>query len=301
MTYDQIKSILDSLNRDVARLVAVVRERDAEIAKLKADVTGEGFKELVKYMTTQHGVRGYQSPDAARREVAKRYNHDLGVKDANISAVAHNRALLDKSVAFLTALGLRQEVVVRKPRSNWKTERKTANWLSELRCEAETTDSWPRVESDYAEHMKAIGEWEAELSKEKEQAAAVEAREMAALDKRIQVGVIATKYGMLATESPLEVLDELLKRDKYLRLAHWMRKNRGDWNDGANYAANGLRGFYADSDMDHEIEADVSSYITEWDGDGRCFRDCKWNYDRIFGLVSPELFADYEKVAEFCA
>ena len=87
----------------------------------------------------------------------------------------------------------------------------------------------------------------------------------------------------------------LLKRCKYMRLAHYLRKNRNDWSDGPDFARQGLDGFSAETPQDQEILRDLCPLVEDWDGDGRVFRDTKWSYDALFGLVNPDLLADYEK------
>jgi len=98
-------------------------------------------------------------------------------------------------------------------------------------------------------------------------------------------------------DSERDLLDVILEKDKYLRLGHYLLKNREDWNDGYSYAENGLNGFIVESDEDGLIAADIQNCIDNWDGDGRCFRDCQYNYDHCFSLVKDEqLYKDYQLV-----
>ena len=96
-----------------------------------------------------------------------------------------------------------------------------------------------------------------------------------------------------------EILDAILEKNKYLRLAHYLRMNRGDWTDGYDYAETGLSGFVVETEVDSEIEKDITHHINNWDGDGRIFRDCEYNYNVIFGMVEDEqLMKDYNSVYE---
>jgi len=37
----------------------------------------------------------------------------------------------------------------------------------------------------------------------------------------------------------------------------------------------------------------MSNLGYRWDGDGRCFRDCEWNYDRLLSSITDkQLVAD---------
>ena len=53
-----------------------------------------------------------------------------------------------------------------------------------------------------------------------------------------------------------DILDVILEKDKYLRLAHYLLKNREDWNDGYSYAESGLNGFDVETETDKLIEDD---------------------------------------------
>ena len=56
-------------------------------------------------------------------------------------------------------------------------------------------------------------------------------------------------------------------------------------------------GFIVESDEDGLIAADIQNCINNWDGDGRTFRDTKYNYDYCFSLVKDEqLYKDYQLV-----
>jgi hypothetical protein len=99
-----------------------------------------------------------------------------------------------------------------------------------------------------------------------------------------------------------DVAEMLAHKSKYLFLARYLAKNRGDWTDGYSYAQQGLDEFdIGPTPIDKEIVEEISGLIRNWDGDGRVFRDCEWNYDRIFAHVAeimPELYADYCKIHE---
>lgn len=90
-------------------------------------------------------------------------------------------------------------------------------------------------------------------------------------------------------------LEFILSKNKYLHLAHYLQKNRGDWSDGYSYAETGLENFSIESDTDQKIYDEIKELIDDWDFDGRCFRDCNWNYSVLFGMVDDkDLMTDYE-------
>ena len=111
-----------------------------------------------------------------------------------------------------------------------------------------------------------------------------------------------SKYELDITADWDDLQDAIINKNKYLYLAHYLMMNRGDWNDGYNYARTGLGRFIVETSQDQEIYDCINGLITELDYvDGRCFRDCTWNYDVLYGIVkkqNPALYDDYKKVRE---
>ena len=91
----------------------------------------------------------------------------------------------------------------------------------------------------------------------------------------------------------------ILKQDKYLRLSYFLRKNRNDWSEGPYFAERGLDGFEIANERDQIIFDQLSDLIEDWDGDGRVFRDCTWNYEAIQSLAPAKLVAQRESVESF--
>ena len=91
------------------------------------------------------------------------------------------------------------------------------------------------------------------------------------------------------------VLEEVLRQDKYLLLAHSLKMNREDWSDGYGLAEGGLSEFKIENEVDRKIEKCIQSCINQFE-DGRVFRDCEWNYNAIYGLVKEDLIHDYTEL-----
>lgn len=101
-----------------------------------------------------------------------------------------------------------------------------------------------------------------------------------------------------STSDKYTVLNEIVIKNKYLYLAHYLEKNRNDWSDGYSYAEAGLDGFTVETPEDEEIYKEIRSLIDDSDYvDGRVFRDCNYSYSYLYGLVEDEqLRKDHQKI-----
>lgn len=108
---------------------------------------------------------------------------------------------------------------------------------------------------------------------------------------------LVAKYGISADE-PQGVCAALLDRDKYLDLAYAMNATRNDWSQGYWRVEEALARFkeQPQSEQDKAIIADIQSCLDESWVDGRTFRDTEWNYSRLYEVVKPELFSDFQSL-----
>lgn len=111
-------------------------------------------------------------------------------------------------------------------------------------------------------------------------------------DKLKKLAKLAVSYDCdVSFES---VLAALLSKDKYLRLAHYLLLNRENWTEGPSLADTGLNSFEIETSEDQEIHNELLKLIVEWEGDGRVFRDCHFNYDFLFSKADSAIREDYE-------
>jgi hypothetical protein len=221
--------------------------------------------------------------------------------EGNLPKIKNNEATRQKVIDFMKAIGISDSYTVydypTKRHRTKKSIKKTAGFIEDLNrcikindgynsairaCE----DSMDRKKKEYDNLIGKIS------AKEKE--ALVESQ------KQEDIKELARFQVKYETEGEWEdILDIILNKSKYLYLAHYLAANRSDWNDGYRYAETGLMGFNIENPIDQEIFDDIQNHIDNWDGDGRIFRDCKWNYGEIFNLVKDEkLMEDYNKVQE---
>ena len=237
-------------------------------------------------------------PSIALARAAKAYEESKPL-------VAENQAICDENRRIVTALiqsienaGIpgRVEVVVSGPRAmRTKREMQEAPWKS-LGGRVRQTDYWPESERRYKEFLARVAKWQEEIDAKKKAEEREQAKKRETIEAESRRITLCLKYGADPVKTSLYDLREmLLRKNKYLHLAYFLEKNRGDWNDGPSYAEAGLNGFTIETPDDQLIYDDINGSIEDWQGDGRVFRDCTWNYGRIYAeFVPAELRADFE-------
>lgn len=150
---------------------------------------------------------------------------------------------------------------------------------------------WADTKKKYAETVAA-----AEATKKKEEQAK-QAEEKEAW-KRIAFVDLCRDVELDPLETGLDqVKEKLLASDKYLDLAAAGIETRCDWSDGCWRVRNALGRFSVADARDQEIYEEWQELCDDFE-DGRVFRDCKWNYDRVMELVTPDLQALWKRAKE---
>lgn len=116
---------------------------------------------------------------------------------------------------------------------------------------------------------------------------------------------LVNKYDLdksLLEEYPIEVREALLESNKYLKLGVAMQLTRGDWSDGCYRVQDALKDFASEpyQDIDDLIIKEIGYLCECWsdNADGRIFRDCDLNYNKLFEVSKSlighsELYYDY--------
>ena len=144
--------------------------------------------------------------------------------------------------------------------------------------------------------MKDVVDWEDQIAEEKKKQLEAAEQEEEKMKWNKQLAVLANKYGLPITADENEILETILSRDKYLLLGDALIRNRLDWSDGPSLVRNELENFVVCDDIDKAIYANLSDCVSNWDGDGRVFRDCEYNYNRLFSMVDESLLNDYKMI-----
>ena len=295
---------IDKLKNEVLEIVkkAEATERAyADTAKMGGVKTFKTYPTF-QYVTYDKDLKStsYSSPEEALRQIEETFAKCQEIKAENLAIIEHNSKVLKCAMNFMLSLGLKEKQTEYKGRYRKAVETRS-EWVTALATQIPINDGWYNVESRYRDVKRSAEEWAEKVRRitaEKERQA-----KQAEQETQLQriIGSLFAKYGCDATVSPDDLLDAILAKDKYLRLAYYLERNRIDWNDGCDYAERGLSHFTIESPRDQEIYDDISGQMGEdWDGDGRVFRDIKWGYDALYALVDPKLMEDYRILQEAC-
>lgn len=247
----------------------------------------------------------------ARRElistVIDKYIADFTeVHKANLEIIEHNKLVVSKITALMQAIGIPNtysESYFKSSRSTRKTtDTKKAGYLADIDRNIKTSqESIPSKES----MMYGVNDkYRVIYDKIRLEETKAE-RERQAQEELHKVALLRAKYTPDdASSSSWAIREAILSKDKYLHLAYWSERNRGDWSDGYDYAETGLTGFNVEDGnvVDQEIKECIQECIySAGDGvDGRIFRDCEYNYGVLYGMVKDKtLLDDLQKVREW--
>lgn len=177
------------------------------------------------------------------------------------------------------------------------------NWQSEIYGQIPRDYSEDKLSDLVKKHKDKIKEiYDTEIKRIREEEEKKE-KERKEKERNKKLALLLAKYDLDLDCDWNDLLDEVINKNKYLYLAYYLEKNRNDWNDGCTYAEIGLRNFNIENELDQKIYDDIIHYIYNWGDymDGRCFRDCKYNYSELYGITAeqePDLYKDFQVIIE---
>jgi len=233
-----------------------------------------------------------------------KYEEDLKTRFEETEIVVNNNKIVQSKIRQLMAkVGIKEGYQIydyETPRAKSKKwVSRTSGFVNDLAREAPTYNEY----YNYASKVKDLrNSLDVEYNKAKiaiQKAQREEAAKKKASEDAHKIALLRAKYTPdNAYANASDILDAMFDRCKYLKLAHYLELNRGDWSDGYWYAERGLIGFTIDTPEDQEI-CDCIYKITQYeDVDGRYFRDCEYSYGVLFGKVDNTLLVDYTTVKE---
>lgn len=277
----------------VDRLLKEVETWQKKFEELQATFAGKKVQELKPYLLTtkRYADDIERDPSSARSAINADYEKDKIIHEENRAIAESNAATVQAVITLIAGLGLPTRV------SSWERGRikwKEADWKQFFN--AVPTMLKVNINDVYKDLIRRCDESEKKKAEADRQKKAAEEREQKKQETLKYIGTLEAKYGQ-SFSSPYEAKQFLLSKDKYLRLAYYLQKNRGDWSDGADYAREGLRDFTIETDVDRKIHAEISDIIMDFE-DGRSFRDCEWNYTVLFGMSDETVKAEFDRLQE---
>jgi len=224
--------------------------------------------------------------------------------ELNLPAIQNNLKIQQGIVKMMEKFGVKgswSTYEYKSSRSRSKTEvTHHCSWFSEVNRFIKINDGFSDIEVKHKQFLEKVDKWKLEQTKKLElKQREIEQKEQAIVKSRT-LARLQVKYGLEPTAEFRDVLDVILDKNKYLCLSYWLERNRGDWNDGYSFAKTGLHSFTIETETDQLIYDNIQSYMDDWDGDGRVFRDCEWNYGVLYGMVGDEeLLKDFETVQKY--
>lgn len=177
------------------------------------------------------------------------------------------------------------------------------NWVSEIYSQIPKDYSENKLEELIKKHKDSIQKiYDNEIKRIRDEEKKKE-KERIEKERNKKLVYLLSKYDLELNCDWYNLLGKIINKNKYLRLAYYLELNRSDWHNGCSYAEMGLRDFSIDNELDQKIYDDITYYIDNWIDckDGRCFRDCEYNYSVLYKIVAeqePDLFKDFQIVIE---
>jgi len=228
---------------------------------------------------------------------------DKEIHERNIPLLEANKALIKEIEAYMLDVGFPTSYSEPDPKSRARFPKRItilAGWKNDITKNIITTDKYSEEGFE-----KLLAKWNADLvsaqTKEKYDAEAAN-REKEALKKKkiadMKLASFLVKYNLDVEDEWEDVLDFILDKDKNLKLAHAMYQTRNNWSEGFYRVENALNSYAAYTDEEIAIDEMVSEACYGEERDGRIFRDMKYSYDYLFGLVNDDLMKDYNECME---
>lgn len=289
---ESVRGLLDDIERLHGETSSLVVETNGKIV----DVT----RILWRSSSISHFERdgfGSQRPwrkvvELATKSLDEAYAEAKAIHESNRTSMKNNFAVRESVTKFMVSIGMPERVPDPSSRKRIK-DTMSAMWLQELWKFCPVTDGFQGAEEGYNKAIRAIGDYSRKKEEEEAQEKRKQEEEKKREERLYQRVEMCVKLGIPGDTSEWEILETILKKSKYLRLAHAMQETRGDWSEGPYRVEDALDLFDVVNEDDKAIHAEIHELTSDWDGDGRVYRDCTHNYTVLFSMVSPDVYDIY--------
>jgi hypothetical protein len=284
------KSAIDHLLMTFEGYEKQIKDLKDQVVSLQNVPSPLSYKE---YIFSKLNVASFQYTIEQLQEF---WEQDKKVSEENKEISAQNIKLHKIAIDYLKGLGLKETKTIKNYRS-LATKQAPCAWVSEVAAAFPIINKEYEVNNFYERSIENIKKHNQDKINDINRARAEQEKLNKIKERDAFIIRLIDKY-KFDFINPIpdveDVLFELIKKDKYLRLGDYLLMNRNDWSEGPRYARVGLIDFSIQNAQDQLIHNEIQTLINNWSGDGRCFRDSQYSYDYMFSLVEDdELLKDY--------
>jgi MFS superfamily sulfate permease-like transporter len=221
----------------------------------------------------------------------------------NLAAIENNKLVKEKVAFVMGQIGMPttySKTYYKTNRSRTPTtETVRAGWFDDLQRIA-VSDGYEAKISAAKQAFESLKKKAAQEIEELRKQEQIKEKEEKAKKEVLAKSRLQVKYGLTEDSDWDEVLEALDKKDKYFMLARAMNDVRNDWNEGFGRVQYAISNFATETPEDEEIYGEIHTLAYESeDIDGRCFRDCEYNYSVLYAKVDEDLMKDWETLKEY--
>jgi hypothetical protein len=247
------------------------------------------YKIVKRFYQTHYDVKK-ECLDNLEKEVNQIYAEDIEIIKENDMAANNNKSVYNSLKTMFVTLGFRENVLRRSSQRAIHKTSHTAGWLETINTIRIDTGA-SQVHQIKEKVLKEISEERKRRETDKRIKQLAVEREEKSKELLKFIGTLEVKYGKKFS-LPDDAILFILEKDKYLRLAYWLEKNRVDWSEYADYAKIGIDSFSIENDTDRAIHDEIYGLIYNNFDDGRVFRDCTWNYNKLYEMADETLLQE---------
>lgn len=293
---DYQKVDVSKLDYSVRRIIEHCAEQGEKIAALETALAKERQRlgVLVEYRPITTQTLDENCSDAEFAKLEQVYKSNLEIAKSNTETKRQNEELLNRIVAMVKESGFKCGAMktIRGKQSFVEYD-----WVSALR---EQASFMPYAQSTLENYWSSFLTRRMEAKRKKALEETEKTRNQEAENAKIHLASVCGKlsFRLGVSSDRFEIKEKLLSSDRYLNLAVASESVRNDWSDGCDAVETAISGFVIVDERDKEIHDEISGLVAGFGdiGDGRCFRDCTWNYSVLYGLVDPEIMAMWREI-----
>jgi hypothetical protein len=228
------------------------------------------------------------------------------IHEKNLPIIESNKVIVKKIIELMESVGIKSEYfkpIYSRSGTYKGTTTVPAGFIDDLNRIVCTSDGYEDDKQNIEYKLREYNRYK-ENRRTCERRKEEELREKELRDQKIKkFAVISSHYTDATSISSTELLSIILSKNEYLNLAYQMEMVRNEFLTGIAGIQTALQTLISknQSDSNTQIESSVVQAMHAYclDSDGRYFRDCEWNYSRLYELAkeqNPQLYSDYFEI-----